>query len=112
MSDDGAICVIGYDETGRAIASAAARHYDLGQQSLVEALDDLWFFYGDNADKLRDKITLDLSVPEAEKIRGKVVYLGGLWVHPEVRNAIMADLPSREPKLAKRRGGRMGRLDR
>ena len=30
----------------------------------------------------------------------------------EVRNAIMADLPSREPKLAKRRGGRMGRLDR
>lgn len=28
------------------------------------------------------------------------------------RSAIIADLPSREPKLAKRRGGRMGRLDR
>ena len=28
------------------------------------------------------------------------------------RSAIVADLPSREPKLAKRRGGRMGRLDR
>jgi predicted Fe-S protein YdhL (DUF1289 family) len=31
---------------------------------------------------------------------------------PEERRAIMADLPSRAPKLAKRRGGRMGRLDR
>lgn len=31
---------------------------------------------------------------------------------PEERRAIMADLPARAPKLAKRRGGRMGRLDR
>ena len=31
---------------------------------------------------------------------------------PEERRAIMADLPTRLPKLAKRRGGRMGRLDR
>lgn len=30
----------------------------------------------------------------------------------DARAAIMKDLPSREPKLAKRRGGRMGRLDR
>lgn len=28
------------------------------------------------------------------------------------RSAVIADLPTREPKLAKRRGGRMGRLDR
>ena len=28
------------------------------------------------------------------------------------RADIMADLPGREPKLAKRRGGRIGRLDR
>ena len=28
------------------------------------------------------------------------------------RADIMADLPDREPKLAKRRGGRIGRLDR
>ena len=28
------------------------------------------------------------------------------------RATIMADLPLREPKLVKRRGGRMGRLDR
>lgn len=30
---------------------------------------------------------------------------------PEVRKAIMAELPSRAPRLSKRRGGRMGRLD-
>ena len=30
----------------------------------------------------------------------------------EARAAIMADLPARAPRLAKRRGGRMGRLDR
>lgn len=28
------------------------------------------------------------------------------------RASVMADLPSRAPKLAKRRGGRMGRLER
>ncbi len=30
----------------------------------------------------------------------------------EERAEIMADLPTRAPRLAKRRGGRMGRLDR
>jgi predicted Fe-S protein YdhL (DUF1289 family) len=30
----------------------------------------------------------------------------------EARAAVMADLPARAPRLAKRRGGRMGRLDR
>jgi predicted Fe-S protein YdhL (DUF1289 family) len=30
----------------------------------------------------------------------------------EQRRAIMADLPARAPRLQKRRGGRMGRLDR
>ena len=30
----------------------------------------------------------------------------------EARAAIMADLPARAPRLSKRRGGRMGRLDR
>ncbi len=38
----------------------------------------------------------------------------GTWSRktPEERRAIMADLPARAPKLVKRRGGRMGRLDR
>ncbi|MCF1709618.1 DUF1289 domain-containing protein [Tabrizicola sp. J26] len=31
---------------------------------------------------------------------------------PEERSAIIADLPSRAPRLARRRGGRIGRLDR
>ena len=30
----------------------------------------------------------------------------------EARAVVMADLPARAPRLAKRRGGRMGRLDR
>lgn len=31
---------------------------------------------------------------------------------PAERSVIMADLPARAPRLAKRRGGRLGRLDR
>jgi predicted Fe-S protein YdhL (DUF1289 family) len=31
---------------------------------------------------------------------------------PEERTRIMADLPARAPRLAKRRGGRMSRLER
>ena len=31
---------------------------------------------------------------------------------PEERRAVIADLPARAPRLLKRRGGRMGRLDR
>ncbi|MCA3443146.1 MAG: DUF1289 domain-containing protein [Rhodobacter sp.] len=31
---------------------------------------------------------------------------------PAERQRIMADLPARAPRLARRRGGRMGRLDR
>ncbi len=87
LTDEGAACLIGYDDRGQPVVSCAARHYDLGDQSLVEALGDLWFFYGDKADSLRGKISLKLAVPEAEKIRGKVIYLGGLWVHPDYRKA-------------------------
>lgn len=38
----------------------------------------------------------------------------GTWsrMTPEARRAVMEELPSRGPRLAKRRGGRMGRLDR
>ncbi len=31
---------------------------------------------------------------------------------PEARAAVMADLPGRSPRMARRRGGRIGRLDR
>lgn len=31
---------------------------------------------------------------------------------PEARRAVMAELKAREPRLARRRGGRAGRLDR
>ncbi len=31
---------------------------------------------------------------------------------PAERSAVMAELPARAPRLTKRRGGRMGRLDR
>ena len=31
---------------------------------------------------------------------------------PEARAAVMAELPARAPRLARRRGGRMGRLPR
>ncbi len=31
---------------------------------------------------------------------------------PNDRRAVIADLPARAPRLVKRRGGRMGRLDR
>jgi hypothetical protein len=31
---------------------------------------------------------------------------------PEARSAIMDDLPARAPRLTRRRGGRIGRLDR
>ncbi len=31
---------------------------------------------------------------------------------PRERRAVMADLPARAPRLARRRGGRTGRLDR
>ena len=37
----------------------------------------------------------------------------GRWSHytPAERQAIMADLPSRAPRLSKRRGGRLGRTE-
>jgi len=37
----------------------------------------------------------------------------GAWsrLTPEARRAIMADLPTRAPRLAKRRGGRAGRSE-
>ena len=37
----------------------------------------------------------------------------GRWSHysPAQRQAIMAELPSRAPRLSKRRGGRLGRIE-
>ena len=86
LSDEGAACFVGYDQTGRAVCTTAARYYDLGGESLTSAVRSLRFFYGDNAARWADKFGLNLTAPIADEIKGRVVHLGAQWVHPDYRH--------------------------
>ena len=86
LGDEGAACFAGFDATGRAVCTVAARHYDLGGESLTTWVRNMRFFYGDNAERLRHKFGLNLTAPIADEIKGRVVNLGAQWVHPDHRH--------------------------
>ena len=86
LTDADAACFAGYDSSGRAVCTVAARYYDLRGESLTSCVRSLRFFYGDNADRLKHKFGLNLTAPIADEITGRVVNLGAQWVHPDYRH--------------------------
>lgn len=79
--------LIAYDRAGQAVGTIAQRRYDLGDQSLAQAIEDLSFLYGGHPDADPTRITFEVTAPAAQLIRGRVVFSGALWAHPSMRGS-------------------------
>ncbi|MEQ1648078.1 MAG: hypothetical protein ABL898_05775 [Hyphomicrobiaceae bacterium] len=80
------ICIAIFDATGRPIATIAARRMDICS-TLKTDMETLSFFYGqDGAEQKMQSDNFTISAPSAATMTGSIVYLGGLWVHPDFRS--------------------------
>ena len=96
--------LIGYGEDGEVVCAQGGRIYETGDASLADIIADQSFFYGPGHEKGPEQPGCSITAPAAAHIKGRFVYSGALWVHPDYRgNRLAAILPriSRAYALAK-----------
>ncbi len=77
--------LIGYDRDGMAVATTAVRRLDYTTTNAYDELTSLRLIFGDTAEEMRAKSAFELTAPSAPRISGRVLYHGGVWVHPRHR---------------------------
>jgi GNAT superfamily N-acetyltransferase len=87
-----AFWIEGRDRFGETVVTNGARLYDLGEGSLVDAVESLRVFYDDPAPAIAAGETVKITAPSATGIRGRVAFAGGLWVRPDYRRFGFAKL--------------------
>jgi hypothetical protein len=78
-------CLIGYDRNGVPAVAHACRIFDFGAKTLKTTLEDLTFWYGDRAHEHRETVVCSVACPSAEKITGRVLYIGAFWIRRDLR---------------------------
>jgi len=82
ISDASSYSIIGSDDEGRVRCAQAGRIYDSGDRSFADLVADQSFCYGSS--RFRAGMPrAEVSIPSAGRIKGRFVYSGALWVHPE-----------------------------
>ncbi|MEZ5773504.1 MAG: hypothetical protein R3D33_01980 [Hyphomicrobiaceae bacterium] len=79
-------CLLGRTRTKRVVVAQAGRIFDTANRSLQDMADDLSLYYGSEPfpGGEQPRFTLE-DCPAARAIRGRFLYSGALWVHPEYR---------------------------
>jgi hypothetical protein len=86
-SGDELVCWIGYDQSGMAVTANSMRRLDLRGATLKDEMESLRLFYGSSANTMRPSIEFEITAPYASEPQQQIVYTGGFWVHPSMRNA-------------------------
>ncbi|MCK1450514.1 hypothetical protein IVB36_06310 [Bradyrhizobium sp. 35] len=87
--------VVGVDKNKEVAHVQAARLYDLSHSNLAEHLQSLKLFYANPAKHAHPNDRCVCRAPSAQKIAGRVVYHGDLWVRKDFRGQGMAKIMSR-----------------
>ncbi|WP_157450103.1 hypothetical protein [Bradyrhizobium sp. ARR65] len=77
--------VQGVDKNNEVVLLLAARLYDLSQSNFAEHLESLRAFYADPTVYAHPQDCCTCLAPSAEKITGKVAYLGDRWLRRDFR---------------------------
>jgi hypothetical protein len=81
-----------YTSTGEAVGVCGVRYFDLGSNSLSEAVASLEFIYGDNAPLYRATCQC-LTTPDAgDHLSGRLIFSGAQWIHPKFRGTGLAQI--------------------
>lgn len=78
------LCLGAFDAGGVLVACVAARRITI-ETNVKAEMESLQFFYGHAAAAKRETDAFTVTAPSAGFLRGDIVYLGGLWVHPKQR---------------------------
>lgn len=77
--------LVGYDRDGMAVATTAVRRLDYTRTNAYDELTSLRLIFGVKAEEMRAFAEFELTAPTPPRIRGHVLYHGGVWVHPQYR---------------------------
>lgn len=85
LNPDNSFWISGHDQNGVIVATQAARFIDMSQSSAAEELQSLRLFFADPAPHLAAGARCEVDCPAAWEVKGRVVYSGGGWYHPDYR---------------------------
>jgi GNAT superfamily N-acetyltransferase len=89
---DTAFWIDATDEAGETVATHAARFFDWPDTTLARELRSLRPFYENPAPRISAGESIEVTAPAAERIRGRVMYGGAVWVRPDWRQHGLASL--------------------
>lgn len=84
--------LLGIDAAGDVVCVQGGRVYDAGERSLADLVADQSFIYGTAIPPAPDFPYAEISAPSARIVRGRFVYSGALWVHPDYRGKGLAGI--------------------
>jgi GNAT superfamily N-acetyltransferase len=85
LTPNTAFWVEGIDEFGETVLTSAGRLYDHEERSLADDFRSLHVFYDDPAPRRDAGETVGVDAPAAERVRGRAMFSGAVWVRPDHR---------------------------
>ena len=90
--------LIGRNATGEIVTTQAAHFYNMGEETLRDYLTTLRLFYPNPEGQKREGESCSVHSPSARAIKGRVVFSGSTWIHPDYRGR---DLPQILPRISR-----------
>ncbi len=92
---ENSFALLGYDNDGACVTAQAARIYTLTKNNLKEEIESLRIFYADPARSRAEGERMEVSAPIAERIDGRVAFVGAVWYRPDFRGRGLVNVMSR-----------------
>jgi hypothetical protein len=85
IGPDEAFCILGRDARGKVVAAHAGRLFNLTFGSFHDLAQSLRLMYEDPAGSKRPGESCEVTAKAAGSIKGRVVFSGAAWYHPDYR---------------------------
>ncbi|MEL6872388.1 MAG: hypothetical protein AAFO62_06280, partial [Pseudomonadota bacterium] len=85
IPDGDGFCLIARDASGAVMATQAGRFFGWAHTNFRDEAESLRLFYADPGAQAKPGERCRVTIPDAERITGRVVFSGGVWCHPNVR---------------------------
>jgi hypothetical protein len=85
IGPDEAFCILGRDRHGKVVAAHAGRLFDLAGGSFHDLAQNMRLMYEHPEMSMRPGETCEVTAEATRSIRGRVVFSGAAWYHPDYR---------------------------
>jgi hypothetical protein len=85
IGPDEAFCILGRDRHDKVVAAHAGRLFDLADGSFHDLAQSMRLMYERPEKSMRPGETCEVTAEAAQSIKGRVVFSGAAWYHPDHR---------------------------